>query len=62
VETFEYCVNQFRATPWKGELLKRFIQAEDAACLQRITDLSTSIHGEVNSLYDLMLSFLDAGK
>ncbi|KAI5745851.1 hypothetical protein M8J76_014745 [Diaphorina citri] len=62
VETFEYCVNQFRATPWKGELLKRFIQAEDAACLQRITDLSTSIHGEVNSLYDLMLSFLDAGR
>uniref|UniRef100_A0A8D8WCH4 Leucine-rich PPR motif-containing protein, mitochondrial n=1 Tax=Cacopsylla melanoneura TaxID=428564 RepID=A0A8D8WCH4_9HEMI len=62
LETFESCVNTYRATPWKNELMRHFIQIEDAASLQRITDLSTSVHGEVNSLYDLMMSFLDEGR
>ncbi|KAL1463787.1 hypothetical protein WDU94_015500 [Cyamophila willieti] len=62
LETFESCVNTYRATPWKSELLRHFVQKEDAASLQRITDLSTGIHGEVNSLYDLMMSFLDEGR
>lgn len=38
------------------------IQAEDAASLQKLTDLSTDIHGEVNSLYDLVFSFVECGR
>lgn len=62
LEQFEEFVKLYRATPWKGELMRHFIDKEDAASLQRITDLSTSVHGEVNSLYDLMLSFMECGR
>jgi leucine-rich PPR motif-containing protein len=38
------------------------IQKEDAGNLQKVTDLSTDIHGEVNSLYDLVFSFVECGR
>lgn len=59
---FEDICNKYQVTPWKNELACRLIQAEDAANLQRLTDLSTNIHGEVNSLYDLVFSFIDCGR
>ncbi|XP_065221007.1 leucine-rich PPR motif-containing protein, mitochondrial-like [Planococcus citri] len=59
---FENCCTKYRVTPFKAELSKRCIEAENASSLQRITDLSTEIHGEINSLYDLMLSFLECGR
>jgi leucine-rich PPR motif-containing protein len=59
---FEACVNEFSVTPWKRELFCRFIKAEDAERLQRVMDLSTKLHGEVNSLYDLVFAFLECGK
>lgn len=62
MEKFEWCVNQFRATPWKNELACQLIQKEDAEKLQKLTDLSTSIHGEINSLYDLVFSFVECGR
>lgn len=62
VETFEYICNTHRSTPWKNELACRLIQAEDATNLQKLTDLSTNIHGEVNSLYDLVFSFVECGR
>lgn len=40
----------------------KLIQVEDATNLQRLTDLSTQIHGEVNSLYDLVLAFVECGR
>ena len=46
----------------KNELSKILIEAENAAGLQRVTDLSTKIHGESNSLVDLVLSFLESGR
>jgi len=59
---FEWCVNQFKATPWKNELACKLIQSEDAEKLQQITDLSTAVHGEMNSLYDLVFAFVECGR
>ncbi|XP_045480042.1 leucine-rich PPR motif-containing protein, mitochondrial [Harmonia axyridis] len=59
---FEEIVNVYKATPWKNELACRLIQAEDAEKLQKLTDLSTMVHGEINSLYDLVFSFIECGR
>ncbi|KAK9507866.1 hypothetical protein O3M35_007637 [Rhynocoris fuscipes] len=59
---FEECCNLYRVTPWKNELACRLIQSEDAAALQRLTDLSSQVHGEMNSLHDLVLSFIECGR
>ncbi|XP_055546807.1 leucine-rich PPR motif-containing protein, mitochondrial [Wyeomyia smithii] len=62
ITVFEDICQKYRATPWKAELTCRLIQAEDATNLQRLTDLSTEVHGEVNSLYDLVFAFVDCGR
>lgn len=62
LDKFEEICLKHRATPWKNELACKLIQIEDAENLQRITDLSTDIHGEVNSLYDLVFSFIECGR
>lgn len=62
LEKFEWCVKHFKATPWKSELACRLIEAEDADKLQKLTDLSTTVHGEVNSLYDLVFAFVECGR
>ncbi|KAG5675530.1 hypothetical protein PVAND_005426 [Polypedilum vanderplanki] len=62
VDKFEEICTKHRATPWKNELSCKLIQLEDATNLQRITDLSTDVHGEVNSLYDLVFSFIECGR
>lgn len=59
---FEECCQQYRMTPWKNELTCRLIQAEDADALQHLTDLSTQVHGEINSLYDLVFAFVECGR
>lgn len=62
VDVFEAISTKHNCTPWKNDLACKLIQAEDATNLQRVTDLSTNIHGEVNSLYDLVFSFVDCGR
>lgn len=62
VDKFEEICQKYRATPWKNELACKLIQGEDANNLQKLTDLSTDIHGEVNSLYDLVFSFVECGR
>lgn len=62
IDKFEEICLKHRSTPWKNELACKLIQSEDASSLQRITDLSTDIHGEVNSLYDLVFSFIECGR
>lgn len=62
MEVFEHICQTYKSTPWKNELACRLIQNEDAGNLQKLTDLSTDIHGEVNSLYDLVFSFLECGR
>lgn len=62
LDQFEKCCKLYRSTPWKGEIMKQLIVAEDATKLQWIADLSTQIHGEVNVLYDLILAFIECGR
>ncbi|XP_017471472.1 PREDICTED: leucine-rich PPR motif-containing protein, mitochondrial isoform X2 [Rhagoletis zephyria] len=62
MEVFEQICEKYKCTPWKNDLACRLIQKEDAANLQKLTDLSTNIHGEVNSLYDLVFSFVECGR
>ncbi|EDV54784.1 leucine-rich PPR motif-containing protein, mitochondrial [Drosophila erecta] len=62
IEAFEEICQKYKSTPWKNELACRLIQKEDATNLQKLTDLSTGIHGEVNSLYDLVFSFVECGR
>ncbi|EAT40722.1 AAEL007565-PA [Aedes aegypti] len=62
IAVFEEICQKYRTTPWKTELTCRLIQSEDATNLQRLTDLSTEVHGEVNSLYDLVFAFVDCGR
>ncbi|XP_037819162.1 leucine-rich PPR motif-containing protein, mitochondrial [Lucilia sericata] len=62
IEAFEKVCEEYKATPWKNELARRLILTEDAANLQKVTDLSTNIHGEINSLYDLVFSFVECGR
>lgn len=62
MEVFEHICETYNSTPWKNELTCRLIQKEDAANLQKLTDLSTTVHGEVNSLYDLVFSFIECGR
>ncbi|XP_005185081.3 leucine-rich PPR motif-containing protein, mitochondrial [Musca domestica] len=62
MEAFEKLCDEYKSTPWKNELARRLIQAEDANNLQKLTDLSTNIHGEINSLYDLVFSFVECGR
>ncbi|XP_059055507.1 leucine-rich PPR motif-containing protein, mitochondrial [Achroia grisella] len=62
LKEFEACCNQYRSTPWKGELMKALIMKEDASKLQWLADLSTQIHGEVNILHDLVLAFVECGR
>uniref|UniRef100_A0A1B0ABF4 PROP1-like PPR domain-containing protein n=1 Tax=Glossina pallidipes TaxID=7398 RepID=A0A1B0ABF4_GLOPL len=62
MQAFEKICDEYKSTPWKNELARRLIQTEDATNLQKLTDLSTNIHGEINSLYDLVFSFVECGR
>lgn len=62
LETFEWCCEKYKSTPWKNELTCKLIQKEDAEKLQKLTDLSTEVHGEINSLYDLVFAFVECGR
>ncbi|XP_039283896.1 leucine-rich PPR motif-containing protein, mitochondrial [Nilaparvata lugens] len=62
LNVFEWACHNFRATPLKKELSCKLIEKEDAASLQRLTDLSTIVHGEINSLHDLVLAFVECGR
>lgn len=62
VAAFEAISTKYNCTPWKNDLACKLIQLEDATNLQLLTDLSTNVHGEVNSLYDLVFSFVECGR
>ncbi|RZF34823.1 hypothetical protein LSTR_LSTR011210 [Laodelphax striatellus] len=62
LDVFEWACHNYRATPFKKELSCKLIEKEDAASLQRLTDLSTVVHGEINSLHDLVLAFVECGR
>lgn len=61
VQALEECARRYRLTPLKGDLSRRLIQEERSQELQRVVDISTEVHGEMNTLYDLMSYFLECG-
>lgn len=61
VQALEECARRYRLTPLKGELSRRLIRQECSQELQRVVDISTEVHGEMNTLYDLMSYFLECG-
>ena len=62
MKAFLDCVEKYRITPFKGALTVRLIEIEDAQRLQQVMDASIKVHGEMNSLYDLVVSFLECGR
>ncbi|XP_076067194.1 bicoid stability factor [Oratosquilla oratoria] len=62
MEEFTDICRTYKVTPWKHELTTRFIKLEDTENLQNIMDLSIEIHGEMNSLYDLIFGFIECGR
>ncbi|XP_045595399.2 leucine-rich PPR motif-containing protein, mitochondrial [Procambarus clarkii] len=62
LKEFENICREHRVTPYKIELTKRCISLEDADKLQKIMDLSIEIHGDLNSLYDMVFAFIECGR
>ena len=62
LDEFENFCNQYKCTPYKSELIRQLIMKEDANGLQKLTDLSTTVHGEINSLYDLVFGFVECDR
>ncbi|XP_068242472.1 LOW QUALITY PROTEIN: leucine-rich PPR motif-containing protein, mitochondrial-like [Palaemon carinicauda] len=62
MEAFENVCKKYSVTAMKHELTLACIKLEDTEKLQKIMDLSISIHGEMNSLYDLVFAFIECGK
>lgn len=62
LKTFLECVETYRVTPLKSTLTTRLIESEDAQRLQQVMDASIKVHGEMNSLYDLVFAFLECGR
>jgi len=57
-----HCASDYGVMPYKMLLLRRLIRREDKASLQEILDLSTKLHGEGNSLFELAMAFLHEGR
>ncbi|XP_064103347.1 leucine-rich PPR motif-containing protein, mitochondrial-like [Macrobrachium nipponense] len=62
MDAFEKVCKEYKITAVKHELTLACIKLEDTEKLQKIMDLSISIHGEMNSLYDLVFAFIECGK
>lgn len=59
---FENYVRKYRVTPYLNELARVLIEKENAVELQRLTDLSSEVHGEENAIHNLLLSFIECGQ
>ncbi|XP_055339824.1 leucine-rich PPR motif-containing protein, mitochondrial-like [Paramacrobiotus metropolitanus] len=62
INAFEECTTRHKVTPWKNELMRKLIEAEDPKTLQQVMDATIKVHGETNALYDLAFSFIEAGR
>lgn len=62
VETFEKLANQYKETPIKGMLVAHIIRNGEMEILQKVVDISATVHGEHNVLTDLAFSFIECGE
>lgn len=61
LKEFEECARRYRLTPLKGELSRQLINQGRSEELQKVVDISTEVHGEANTLFDLTAYFLECG-
>lgn len=62
VDTFERIATRYNATPWRNQLMRRLIENDQVADLQRIVDLSSKRHGDIKTLYALSFAFVEGGR
>lgn len=62
MEVFFKLSQEHRATPCKRDLIVYCLENKDSDNLQKIMNISSEIHGEMNSLFDLAVCCLQCGK
>lgn len=62
LEFFDQFARQFRTTPLLGTLTCNLINSNDADSLEQILTISSKVHGQVNSFYDMALAFTKCGR
>lgn len=61
VEVFESLAKRFHVTPLKNILFTQLIIAEDPTNIQRVQEISSSVHGMHNVLTDLAICYIECG-
>lgn len=59
VETFEKLAKQYKETPLKGAILVHLIRRGEFEFLQKVVDISATVHNEHSVLTDLALCFVE---
>ena len=62
LDEFTRLSEKYAATPMKSALIVKLIETENAAGLQQVMNASFKVHGEMNSLYDLIFNFIECGR
>ena len=63
LQEFENCfVKKYRITPWKGHLMKYFLDSGDQMSLQKVVDCSNEVHGEMNTIWELAAVCIESDK
>lgn len=56
------CVEKYRITPWKNQLMKHFLETGDQSNLQIVLDHSNRVHGQMNTIIELAGICIELGK
>lgn len=62
LKEFENAALNYKCTPLKNEIIQRLISTEDSENLQKVIDITTEIHGEANTLYELAVCLLSCDR
>lgn len=62
LKAFTSIVNRYKLTAYRSQLTQKLIETENAVALQQLMEGCVKVHGEINSLYDLVFCFLESGR
>ena len=62
LEQFSECVEKYKITPWKSQLIKHFLESGDQMSLQKVLDHSNKVHGQMNTIMELAAICIETGK
>lgn len=62
IKAFEDLANKFKMTPFKGGLFTHLVTAEDWDGLQETVRISSTVHGDHNTLIDLAFTYIECGQ